>query len=232
MNQCPGKRLVGDNRKWYTLPDSTVYDYTICEACFDQHIKDTPEADKYGEYEGLTNCNCDYAMNPNYVMKDKSLFDINIVDKELKNYEFVSNTFLLPSNATYSIYIHYYGKEWSYFTLESGFVGNKPIIINDNEQIFCKDLNIKGFETGSKSSFLFVPLENNELSDESNIITLRFKQWQRVPRRRTGFVDYRYEGKTIKGDNHVDHVKTKTTNDHFIQFGDVLEFKVMLSIKT
>lgn len=232
MKSCPGKNYVGDDRKWYTLPNSTVYEYTICEACYDKNIKDLPNADQYGEYEILTYCNCDYPTNPNYIMKSKSIIDINIVDDKVKNYEFVDGVFLLPANSNYSINICYYGKQWDYFTLESGFIGKKPIIINQRDQIFCKDLLIQGYETGTKSSFLFVPLKEHELNDVSDTITLTFKQWHRIPRRRTGFVDCCYEGKTINGNKQVDHVKTQTTNDHFIAFGDTLEYKIMLGIKS
>ena len=196
---CPGSKRVSDARTWYTPPGKSTSQCTICEECFNKYIKGTKDEFNFGEYSHLNSCNCDYETYDDKVgfkqngikvtvLNAKTGQNYNIVENEMANLNGVIHV-VLPTCTEYMIRINNLNNDGcNYFTFESGFVGDKKIIINNGTQIYYPSkLEIKGMETGTNNSFMFMSQSNQEkyegrqLEGEnfSNIIKIKIKQWRK-----------------------------------------------------
>lgn len=196
MYSCPGSNRVSDARNWYVPPGKTTSECTICEECFDKYLKDKPESKDFGEYSHLKSCNCDYD-----IFFDKSGLELDGVkitianaktgekyaklDDNMANLNGVVH-FVLPTCTEYVINLN--NLKGNYLTFESGFVGDKKIVINGGKKIYYpSDIKIKGFETGTNESFMFISPSNREKCEGyniegeniTNIIKLKLKRWKR-----------------------------------------------------
>lgn len=130
-------------------------------------------------------------------------------------------------------------------------IGNKEVEINNNQSImYNKFTTVHGFKTGEKSSFLYVcPSLNsaNEYNtgDGSNEIEIKVKRFLCCERQY--YVDnddgqmgamYRSlgyqsglrptDGVTVRGDNFVKHVPTKTLDANWVEETPSTYFKIVL----
>lgn len=265
MYPCPGPNRVSDARIWYTPVGKSTYECTICEECFNKYLKDKPGASDFGVYSQLDSCNCDY--NTFYDRCGLEIGGIKVtitnaktgekytkLDNEMANLNGVVH-FLLPTCTEYIINID--NLTGNYFTFESGFIGEKKIIVNGGKNIYYPtNLNIQGFETGTNDSFMFISPSfreknegyNIEGENTTNIIKLKFCRWKREYNGakicNTRFDDCRsidnesarsfssYKslsgGATVSGGSYVDNIKTSTTTDNFTQIGGEIEFIIQL----
>jgi len=241
---CPGDRRVSDARTWYTPPNKLTSECTICEECFDKYIKGTPNEDSFGVYSHLNSCNCNYETH-----FDKSGFEQNNIKitvmnaKTRQKYSKLENTManlngvvhvVLPTCTEYMIHIDNLSTDnYSYFTFESGFVGDKKIVINQGSKIYYPSkLEIKGIETGTNNSFMFISQSNQEryegrqLEGEnvSNIIKIKIKQWrkkvyQNFYETRGGnygrFMDCRFDDSSSSGGRPWSKDAKNTNNNEF-----------------
>lgn len=213
MYPCPGSNRVTDARNWFVPPGKNTSECTICEECFDKYLKDKPEAKDFGEYSHLESCNCDYD-----IFFDKSGLEIDGVkititnaktgekfaklDDSMANLNAVVH-FVLPTCTEYVINVN--NLNGNYLTFESGLVGEKKIVINGGKKIYYpSDIKIRGFETGSNESFMFISPSNREKCEGyniegeniTNIIKLKLKRWKRESNEcysQTRFNDCRFD---------------------------------------
>lgn len=199
---CPGRNRVSDNRKWYIPAGKTSHECTYCEECYNTYVKATPQDHGFTTNDNLYSCNCDYPKDYTGKCLMKNDFRIMICDsKTNKTLEIIPNSlaqlngvaqFVLPTCTNYYITIENMDnntKTW--FSFANGKVGDKPIIINNGQLIYHnKSLNIEGFKTGTKDSFLFYSPSNQEKWEGksiegvnvTNIINLKLKKYNREPR--------------------------------------------------
>lgn len=200
---CPGSKRVSDARTWYTPPGKLTSQCTICEECFNKYIKGTKDEFNFGEYSHLNSCNCDYeTYYETYddtvgckqngikvtILNAKTGQYCNKVENEIANLNGVMHV-VLPTCTEYMIRINNLNNDGcNYFTFESGYVGDKKIVINDGAKIYYPSkLEIKGIKTGTNDSFMFMSQSNQEkyegrqLEGENvnNIIKIKVKQWRK-----------------------------------------------------
>ncbi len=198
---CPGSQRVSDARTWYTPPNELTTNCTICEECFDRYIKETENAINFGVYTHLQLCSCDYERCFGKTGFEQDNIKITVIDaKTRQKYSKVENMmanlngvvhFVLPTCTEYMICIENLDNDnYSYYTFESGSVGDKKIVINQGKTIYYPSkLEIKGVETGTTDSFMFISQSNKEryegyqLEGEnvSNIIKIKIKKWRKEP---------------------------------------------------
>lgn len=209
---CPGRHRVNDNRLWYIPSGETGSTCTYCEECFNLYVVPTTEdITSYKIINGgqLVNCNCDYPKDLNKCSITKESIRVTVFDtKSFKTFDILENSVAnlngvmhvaLPTCTEYAILIENLNNSDPnlYFSFEpSSKVGDKPIVINDGRTIFYKkDLEVKGFKTGTNDSFMFISLSDQEkssgktLSGENvtNVISLKVKKYRRELNRHANF---------------------------------------------
>lgn len=196
---CPGKHRVSDNRSWYVPLGKTSHECTYCEECYTTFVKGTPIDIGYTRHDKLYSCNCDFPKDLNKLGLQKNDIRVTIVDaKTFKVYSKLENEMAnlngvmhvaLPTCTEYIICIENLNTSKDvYFTIESGKIGDKEIVINHGQKIYYKsELEIKGFKTGTNESFMFISQSNQEKSEGktlegenvTNVINLKVKKWRR-----------------------------------------------------
>lgn len=209
MQTCPGRHRVSDSRKWYIPVGKTSRECTYCEECFEKYVKNTSQASSFTCQTNIPMCNCDcpetlrgYSLLKNnlrvMVVDAKtsqaypllsslpSSEDGGTVSSELANANGVMHV-VLPTCTEYHITVDLVDEaEDVFFSLESGKVGDRGIVINGGSKIYYNGLDIKGYKTGTKESFCFISRSQSddktlEGENVSNIIELKFVKWVRVP---------------------------------------------------
>lgn len=196
---CPGRHRVTDHRNWYVPFGKTSHSCTYCEECYNTYVKNTPADTGFTVHSNLHGCNCDYPKDLSKCGVQKNDLRVTVTDaKTFTTYKMVENDLAnmngvmhvaLPTCTEYTISVENLNNSPNvYFSFETGKVGDKEIIINHGQRIYYKtDLEIKGFKTGTSDSFMFISQSNQErfegkvLEGENvtNIISLKFKKWQR-----------------------------------------------------
>jgi hypothetical protein len=202
INTCVGKCNYNECRRtnWYGFNDKAIAQDTRCEYCT-QHMRKLGIANnmfRIGEHTDIIDCD-------------------SITDHRLTSLQFKGVTFKvlssdskkpflvhpesatkrdngvlvveMPEVADYIIQLDQ-GVQYNndnYYTFDMK-VGDKPVVINNGESIFYKNLTkVTGFKTGSDESFRFVAEEkrgdfaneSNINAVNSNIITIVVKKYKR-----------------------------------------------------
>jgi len=204
FSRCPGRVPVSDNRSWYVPAGKTVSECTYCEACYELCVKGTLADSGFTKKTGLLNCNCDYPKDYSRLALQHAGVRVSVVDsttqaeypllegenETIANLNGVAHV-VVPTCASYAVSVENVETSAdSYFTLVSGTVGDKDIVINNGETIYYnRVLQVKGFKTNSDESFLFMSQSAQEKSEGikplatenvSNIIKLRVQKFKKV----------------------------------------------------
>jgi hypothetical protein len=206
INSCYGRRRGGGYGDWYHPKNVLPEKITYCKFCVDNSLVNNIEIEK----KYLYRCNCD-AFNEKYYLESNKFY-LSIIDSKngtpyplLLNKEANINGVMhvdLPTCTKYNISISNTDDEL-YYTIESAYIGNKKIIINNEKEIYYSpnsDFEIEGFKTGADGKFLFISPSKKDLDDgrqfdglnESNVITLTLQKRRRISKPQSYFIHNEY----------------------------------------